>query len=103
MSTARISWTWPTNRVLGEALPLAQIQHGELSMSADGGENFSGVAQVAPTGPTDEHVITDLAPGTYIFRVVVVDTENRRSVPIDETGGVLSEPNGVSDLSITIE
>ena len=54
MSNARIAWTWPTNRVEGEALPESQIEHCEISMSADGGANFSGVAQVPP--PATEHV-----------------------------------------------
>jgi hypothetical protein len=103
MSNMRITWTFPTNRVLGEALPLAQIKHAEISMSADGGENFSGVAQVAPEGPTGEHLIADIAPGTYIVRVVVVDTEDRRSAAVDATGGVLSDPSPVSDLVVTIE
>jgi len=102
MSTARLTWTWPTSRVLGEALPEAQIEHLEISVSADGGENFSGLAQVPP--PDTEHVVADLAPGTYIFRAVVVDTEARRSDTAEvTTDQILSAPEAVADLSVTIE
>lgn len=105
MSNARLAWTWPTNRVLGEALPLAQIQHLEIRMSADGGENFSGLAQVEPAGePTAEHLIADIAPGTYIFRGVIVDTEGRLSDTEEITSDpVLSNPNPIADFTVTIE
>ena len=106
MSNARLAWTWPTNRVLGEALPLAQILHNEISMSADGGANFSGLAQVEPIAgePTAEHLVADLAPGTYIFRSVIVDTEDRRSDTAEVTSEpILSAPEAVADFSVTIE
>jgi hypothetical protein len=101
MSNARLSWVWPTTRVEGEALPESQIQHNEISVSADGGSNFSGLAQVAP--PTTEHVVADLAPGTYIFRGVVVDKDDRRSDAVDATGSVLSAPSALGDFTVTIE
>ncbi len=101
MSNVRLGWTWPTSRVLGEALPEAQIKFLEISMSADGGENFSGLAQVLP--PEVEHVVQDLSPGTYIFRAVVVDTEDRRSISVDDTASLLSDPNPVADFTVTIE
>jgi len=106
MSNARLAWTWPTNRVLGEALPLAQIKHLELSMSADGGANFSGLAQVPPVAnePTAEHLVADLAPGTYIFRGVVFDTQDRTSSTEEVTSTpILSDPNPVADFTVTIE
>jgi hypothetical protein len=102
MSNARLNWTWPTKRVLGEALPEAQIQHLEISMSADGGQNFSGLAQVAP--PATEHLVADLAPGTYMFQAVVVDTEGRRSATAEVTSDpILSEPEAVSTFTVVIE
>lgn len=106
MSTAKLTWTWPTNRVLGEALPLAQIKHLEISMSADGGDNFSGLAQVPPVAgePTGEHSVADLQPGTYMFRGVVVDTEDRNSSVEEITSEtILSDPNPIADFSVTIE
>ena len=102
MSTATLRWTWPTNRVLGEALPLAQIQHLEISMSADAGDNFSGLAQVPP--PATDLLVNDLAPGTYIFRAVVVDTEGRNSSVEEITSEtILSAPNPIADFSVKIE
>ena len=106
MSNARLAWTWPTQRVLGEALPLAQIAMFEISMSADGGANFSGLAQVIPVPgePQGEHLVADLAPGTYIFRGIVVDTEDRRSAESEVTSApILSAPEPVADFAVTIE
>jgi len=102
MSNARLAWTWPTQRVLGEALPESQIQHLEISMSADLGQNYSGLAQVSP--PDTEHVVADLAPGTYMFQAVVVDTEGRRSDIAETTSDpILSNPEAVPDFTVTIE
>lgn len=106
MSNARLTWTWPTNRVLGEALPLAQIKHNEIRMSADGGANFSGLAQVPPVAgePTAEHLVADLAPGTYIFQGVIFDTEDRESSMAEITSEpILSAPEGLTDFTVTIE
>ena len=48
MANARLTWVLPTNRIQGEALPEAQIAFVEIQMSADGGANYSGLAQVPP-------------------------------------------------------
>jgi hypothetical protein len=71
-------------------------------MSADGGENFSGLVQASP--PDIEHFIADIAPGTYIFRGVVVDTEGRHSDVTEVTSEpVLSAPEALADFTVTIE
>jgi hypothetical protein len=101
MSNARLAWVLPTDRVQGEALPEAQIDFVEISMSADGGANYSGLAQVPP--PTLEHLVSDLNPGTYMFRGVVVDKDGRRSDDADVTASILSAPSALPDFTVTIE
>jgi hypothetical protein len=75
-------------------------------MSADGGANFSGLAQVPPVAgePTAEHLVADLAPGTYIFQGVIFDTEDRESSMAEITSEpILSAPEGLTDFTVTIE
>lgn len=105
MANARLTWTWPTQRELGEVLDQSDILHLEINMSADGGANFSGLAQVPPVAgeSTVEHVVSDLNPGTYIFRAVVVDTDNRRSGVAEAGDSILSPPEALADFTVTIE
>lgn len=102
MSNLRLRWTLPTERVLGEALPPAQIAFVEIQMSADGGANYSGLIQAPPD--TLEHLITDANPGTYLFRGTVEDIEGRRSSDFDITSDpILSAPNPLGAFTVTIE
>jgi hypothetical protein len=109
MSNARLKWLLPTVRVGGEALPVAEIAFVEILMSADGGNNFSGLTQAIPT--VLEHVVNDLAPGTYAFRAIVQDTDGRRSaennIQADVGDGglppVVSAPAAVPEFTVTIE
>ena len=101
MSNVRLTYTLPTQRVLGEALPEAQIAFVEIQMSADAGANFSGLAQVPP--PALEYLVQDLDPGTYIFRGIVQDINGLRSVETDATADILSAPAGLSAFTVTIE
>ncbi len=109
MSNARLTWSLPVVRVGGEALPVTEIEFVEIQMSADGGNNFSGLIQAEPA--LLEHVVNDLAPGTYVFRAIVQDTEGRRSTAAEavaevDGGGlppVLSAPAAVPDFTVVIE
>jgi hypothetical protein len=80
----------------------SEIAHTAISMSADGGANFSPESPVLPTDP-QTFVIDSLVPGTYIFRFVVVDVDGRRSANLEELGVVLSAPGVVTDVVVTIE
>lgn len=109
MSNARLNWALPLSRVGGEPLPETEIEFVEISMSADGGNNFSGLVQAPPS--VLEHVVADLAPGTYAFRAIVQDTDGRRSaennIVADVGDGglppVVSAPGAVPDFTVVIE
>jgi hypothetical protein len=109
MSNARLNWTLPTTRVGGVALDVTDIEFVEILMSADGGNNFGGVVQAPPS--VLEHVVADLASGTYIFKAIVQDTEGRRSAEVTRAaevgdGGlppVVGPPTAVPSFTVTIE
>jgi len=101
MANARLTWVLPTNRIQGEALPEAQIAFVEIQMSADGGANYSGLAQVPP--PELEFLVADLNPGTYLFRGIVEDIDGRRSDAVDTSASILSVPSELPTFEVTIE
>jgi hypothetical protein len=78
MARATLNWTLPTTRVDGAALAQGDIDFTDISMSADGGANFSPPIQV-PADAAQTFVVDDLVGGTYIFRAVVQDMQGRRS------------------------
>ena len=81
MKTALITWDLPTTRESGLPLDPADIQHVEVSLSADLGQNFGVLDTVAP--PTLELTVPDLEIGDWVTRLVVVDTAGRRSADFD--------------------
>lgn len=104
MSNARIQWVLPTTRESGLPLAESEIAFVEVLMSADGGTNYVMVDQVAP--PTLEVLVSDLDVGTYHFKAVVEDSNQRRSADSAEvTGEVLdtSNPSAIPTLTVTIE
>ena len=75
MKDATVSWTWPTKRDQGGNLPESDIAEMEISLSADGGANFTELTTPGEvTPPTTSFVQTELSFGDYIFRLVVIDT-----------------------------
>lgn len=102
MARATLNWTLPTTRANGDPLMLVEIVETEISMSADGGTNFSPPISV-PSDAVQTFVVDDLAVGTYIFRAVVIDTDGRRSAEAEAGASVLDAPSAIADLSVTIE
>lgn len=103
MATATVSWTLPTTREDGAALPIEEIKHTLFSMSADLGLNFSPEVQILPTDP-QVFSIGNLSGGTYLFRTAVVDTDDRRSLDADATGDVaIAAPSAIADMTVVIE
>lgn len=79
------------------------IDFTEISMSADGGANFTPPVQV-PADAVQTFVVDELVGGTYIFRAVVQDMQGRRSANADATGEVaVADPSAIADLTVTIE
>jgi len=102
MGRATLNWTLPTTREDGVALDVSEIMGTEISMSADGGANYSPVVVVASDVP-QTFVVDNLTAGTYAFKATVVDTADRRSVDAVVTGTLLAAPAGIDDLSVTID
>lgn len=89
---ATVSWDLPTTRESGNALPVEDILHVILSLSADQGGNFTVMDTIAP--PATSHLLPDLTDGTWIVRLMVVDTDNKRSSIVDTPFVVDSSPPG---------
>jgi hypothetical protein len=77
MPNVNVSWVLPTTRESGKALPVNQIKHVEIQISADGGQNFVKLDEYPPSVLSITQ--TDLEPGDWFFRGFVVDTEGRIS------------------------
>lgn len=76
MSTARITWVDPTARTDPQATPLspAEIAFITVLMSTDNGQTYADVGHAAAGQGTFDQVVTD--PGTYLFKLETVDTQN---------------------------
>lgn len=78
-----LAWDLPTHRVSsdgsqGAPLPISEIQHVLIEGQAPGSSSWSPAG--APVPPqTTELTIQNLIGGTWRFRAIVVDTENRRT------------------------
>lgn len=103
MARATLTWTLPTTRIDGATLNPEDIKHTEISMSADGGENFSPPVEV-PSDGVQTFSVDGLVGGSYLFKAVVVDMQLRRSADADTAGAIeLTAPSAISDLSVVIE
>jgi hypothetical protein len=89
---ATVSWDLPTTRESGNPLPVEEIEATEVSLSADQGANFGVLNNVLP--PETSLLIPDLADGTWIVRLVVLDFNGRRSANVDTPFVVDSSPPG---------
>ncbi len=79
MANVRITYQLPDTRQSGRPLPVSEISGVEIAQSADGGATFGVIDVLPPT--TLETVVTELEPGEWFFRGVVVDTAGKRSAP----------------------
>ena len=103
MKNVRISWDLPTTRESGFPLNVSEIAYVEVFLSADLGANFVSLNQVVP--PTVDLFIPDVDVGEWIFRLVVVDTEDKQSVAVDTSVVVPdgSNPSSVVNVVVTFE
>jgi hypothetical protein len=89
---AVVTWTNPTTRTDGSALTSAQIGSTEVEYGTCSGTAFGTVTGTsATTGAGTSLTISNLAPGTYCFRVFAI-----------EAGGGTSGPSNIPTKTITI-
>ena len=102
MKTALSTWDLPTTRESGNPLPVDEILHVEVSVSADLGATYTVLDSVIP--PDTELTVPDLEAGEWRFRLVVVDINNRRSADVDVSVVVPDEtaPGVVTNVQISL-
>jgi len=102
VANVKVTYQLPTTRKSGRPLDPADIRHVRIELSADGGANFAPVAQVVP--PTLEYTQTELEPGAWVFRAVVVDTAGRESDPVSGSIDIADEtpPGTVQTLTLAL-
>lgn len=97
----RISWTHPTTREGGAALPISQIKHTLVSWGPQGGPYIEGSVTVASPAAAI-NVPRPVTPGTRCYVARTVDTENRMSVESAAAcKTILAPPN--SPIDVTVE
>lgn len=101
MSSEKVSWGLPS--VGATQAPIAYV---DVQLSADGGKNFASFSHVTPDQPQTE-TITELEPGDYIARLIVVDTQTppKSSSPVDTSFNipvpVKDAPGSVSSVTVS--
>jgi hypothetical protein len=103
MNNAKVTWDLPTTRESGGPLPVEEIAGVDVSMSADLGANWTALGRVEPS-ELQEMSINDLAPGDWIFRMVVRDTDDRPSTEVDAPFKIEDEtaPSGVTNTNVEL-
>lgn len=99
--TAVLSYTPPT-----PSATQAPIAYVDIQFSADNGANFTSLKHAAPTETSFTQ--TELDPGDYIFRLIVIDTQTpaKSSSPVDAPFNVpvpvLDAPSPVINVSVSL-
>ena len=102
MSRAIAEWSQPTQREGGVAFDAAtELASSEIRVSADGGDTWSPPAPVPPD--QTEFIVDNIAPGSYLFELVHIDTEGRKSHPVFAATELLGAPLAAGDFSVRIE
>ena len=76
MYNATFTWDLPTVRGSGNPLDPADILHTSVSLSADGGANFTLLGNIPPSA-VQEVTVESIENGNWIVRFEVTDTNNR--------------------------
>lgn len=103
MKNATVTWDLPTTRESGGPLPVEEIAGVDVSMSADLGANWTSLGRVAPAD-VQEMSVNDLAPGDWIFRMTVIDTDGRPSSDVDHPFKIADEtaPSPVTNTAVDL-
>ena len=98
MEDRTVKWVLSTTRDDGKNLPEAQIDNVEVSLAIAGAPS-SVVNNVAP--PTLELLVPDLDSGDWVFTLVAIDTDGRRSTGVDAPTSILANPGPVTGVTVT--
>jgi len=98
MEDKTVHWVLPTARDDGKNLPEAQIANVEVSLAIAGAPS-SVLNNVAP--PVLELFVPNLDPGDWVFTLVVIDTDGRRSTAVDSPFNILANPGPVTNVTVT--
>lgn len=95
MANVKLEWTLPTTRFpSGRPLAVADIAAVEIAQGVDG-SSYGVIDVLLPTQLST--VVTDLEPGEWFFRGVVIDKGGKRSAP--KTGSiVVPDESGPGEL-----
>jgi len=100
-TTVTATWDLPTTRTSGNALDPADIAGVDVSLSADGGVNFTLTDTVLPAA-AQTVVYPDLVDGDYAIRLVVRLVDGVQSAGVDTPFQLdTSAPNEVANIQIT--
>lgn len=94
-----LSWALPTTRTSGKLLPITDIQHVVVEVSADDGASWGLIGTFTPDVLST--LLTDLDYGTWTFRGIVVDTKGRASDPL--TAVVVNEDTSPPSVLVSLE
>lgn len=95
-----IAYTLDLTRVSGLPLAIEEVAGVELHLSANNGVDFGIVTTILPS--VGNHTVPELEIGTWVLRLIVVDTEGRKSTPVDTSVDVPDETNPSAVASVTI-
>jgi len=98
MTTATVTWTLPPKR------PFAvDFLHSIISLSVDGGANFTDIATILP-GDVQQAVSGELSAGDWIAKGILFDINGKASVPAEAQFqiGDIAAPDALENLVVTL-
>lgn len=104
MANVRATWVLPVVRESGGPLDPSEISSAVVEVSADGGASWGGLGSIPPSDPQTA-LLENPAPGSWMFRITILDTDGRSSSLLDGVIMVPDEtaPGPATDLVLTLE